>query len=195
MKDLEEINLQNYIDGITDVLILSDRFKFKTTRERTDNGAEYVEEHIIDTKNGKEYFFRKFWHNPNKEVVKDKTKSKNTGGKQPYFMVMINEVERLKKSGTKDMLDISGFITMVGKNVEWNTGRLINARSKKQLQYKDLMKITGCGKTKLDRILKIMKDNNLLTYEKPSADKDGGYFISSNIIKKGNMKGVIENDQ
>lgn len=195
MKDLEEINLQNYIDGISDVLIVGDRFRFKITREKTKNGYEYIEEYIIDTKTNKEYFLRKLWHNPNKEVVKDKTKSKNAGGKQPYFMVMINEVEKLKKLDIKDRLDVTGFITIVGKNIEWNTGRLINTRSKKQLQYKDLMKITGCGKTKLDRILNTMKDNNLLTYEKPSADKDGGYFISSNIIKKGNMKGVIEDDQ
>lgn len=195
MKDFEEINLQNYINGISNVLILGDRFKYKTTREKTDTGAEYIEEHIIDTETGKEYFFRKFWHNPDNEVVKDKKKSKNIGGKQPYFMVMINEIERLKKIDVKDRLDVVGFITILGKNIEWNTGRLIKTRSKKQLQYKDLLDITGCGKTKLDRILKTMKDNNLLTYEKPSADKNGGYFISSKIIKKGNMKGVIEDDQ
>lgn len=195
MKDLEEINLQNYIDGISDVLIIGGRFSFKTTRERAENGAEYIEEYIIDTKTGKEYFLRKLWHNPKKESVKDKSRSKNIGGKQPYFMVMINEVEKLKKLDIKDRLDVTGFITIVGKNIEWNTGRLINVRSKKQLQYKDLLEITGCGKTKLDRILKTMKDNNLLTYVKPSADKVGGYFISSKIIKKGNMKGVIEDDQ
>jgi len=188
-------HLRDYYDGISNVLVLDDRFTFKTTRDVAPNGYEYIEEYIIEKATGKEYFFRKMWHNPKGDIVKDKAKSKNTGGKQPYFMVMINEVEKLKKLDVKDRLDITGFITIVGKNIEWNTGRLINTRSKKQLQYKDLMKITGCGKTKLDRILNTMKDNNLLTYEKPSTDKDGGYFISSRIIKKGNMKGVIEDDQ
>ena len=37
------------------------------------------------------------WHNPKGNIVKDKTKSKNTGGKQPYLMLMVNEVENLKK--------------------------------------------------------------------------------------------------
>jgi len=187
--------LRDYVDGKSNVLILEEGYKLKTTRDVTPNGMEYIEEYIIEESTKREYFFRKMWHNPKEDIVKDKTKSKNTGGKQPYFMVMINEVEKLKKLDIKDRLDITGFVTIVGKNIEWNTGRLINVRSKKQLQYKDLIKITGCGKTKLDRILNTMKDNNLLTYEKPSANKDGGYFVSSNIIKKGNMKGVIEDDQ
>lgn len=187
--------LRDYIDGKSNVLVLEEGYKFKTTRESTPNGFEYIEEYIVEESTGKEYFFRKMWHNPNESIVKDKTKSKNIGGKQPYFMVMINEVEKLKKLDIKDRLDITGFITIVGKNIEWNTGRLINTRNKKQLQYKDLLEITGCGKTKLDRILKTMKNNSLLSYEKPSVSKDGGYFISSNIIKKGNMKGVLENDQ
>ena len=187
--------LRDYTDGKSNVLILDDRFTFKTVRDVASNGYEYIEEYIIEKETGREYFFRKMWHNPRDDIVKDKTKSKNTGGKQPYFMVMINEVEKLKKLDIKDRLDIVGFITILGKNIEWNTGRLIKTRSKKQLLYNDLLEITGCGKTKLDRILKTMRDNNLLTYVRPSADRDGGYFISSKIIKKGNMKGVIEDDQ
>lgn len=189
-----ENNIENYVDGISNVLVISGNFKFKTTRDVADNGYEYVTEYIID-ENEKEWLFRKFWFNPKHDAVKDKTKNKNTGGKKPYLMLMINEIEKLKDKKVKDVLDITGFIGLVGKNIEWNTGRLINARTKKELQYKDLLNITGCGKTKLDRILKTMKDNNLIQYIKPSADKEGGYFISSNIIKKGNMKGVIENDQ
>ncbi len=188
-------HLRDYYDGISNVLVLDDRFTFKTTRDVAPNGYEYIEEYIIEKATGKEYFFRKMWHNPKGNIVKDKTKSKNTGGKQPYLMLMVNEVENLKKKDLDNRLDVIGFITLVGKNVEWNTGRLINVRSKKHLQYKDLLEITGCGKTKLDKIIKTMKDNNLLSYVRPSSAKQGGYFISSRIIKKGNMKGVIEDDQ
>jgi len=160
---------------------------FKTTREIAPNGLEYIQEYIIDGE--EELLFRCFWYNPNRKVVKDKTKSKNTGGKKPYLMLMTNEIEELRGKGVKNVEELIGYTVSLGKYVEWNTGKLINNRSKKTLQYKDLISLYKCSKPKLNKMLKLMKDNDLLYHT------DEGYFISSKYIKKGNTKGVIENDQ
>ena len=117
--------------------------------------------------------------------IKKKRKSNNpkhAGGKHPYIMLMVNEVEKLREQGIKNVEELIGYLVCLGKYIEWNTGRLVKKRSKKPLQYKDLQKTFPCGNKKLNRILGELKDNDLLfgTQE--------GYFISPRLIKRGKMK-------
>ena len=143
------------------------------SRETTKNGSQYI--HI----NAGDKVLYEFWHNPNKQ---DDNKPKSTGGKKPYLMLMVQEIEKLRSSGVKNTEELIGFIACLGQNVEWNTGKLIHKRSKKPLKYKELQNMFQCGKRKLDRVLGDLKSNGLLV------NTQEGYFISSDLVKKGKMK-------
>ena len=166
--------LHDFLNGNSNVLCLSEAI---ITRDKTPTGSEYI---TIKIDNGnKELELYSFWHNPNKPVKKDKPPPKHTGGKKPYIMLMVDEIERLKKDGVSNVEELAGYLVSLGKYVEWNTGRLIHTRTKNQLKYKDIQKIFNCGNKKLNRLLADMKDHELLYLA------DGGYVISSRLIKKG----------
>jgi hypothetical protein len=92
---------------------------------------------------------------------------------------MIDKLEELKATGIINIEELIGFLVCLGNHIEWHTGKLINKRSKKQLKYTDLQKIFSCGKRKLDKILKELQRHNLLF------NTSEGYFISTDLIKKG----------
>lgn len=121
------------------------------------------------------------WYNPAKKTKTEK-QPKHTGGKQPYIMLMVNEVESLREQGVKNIEELIGYVVILGKYIEWNTGKLIHKRSKKPLMYKDLQEIYSCSKPKLNKMINLMKEHDLLYYT------DEGYFISSKYIKKGKSK-------
>ena len=125
-----------------------------------------------------------FWYNPNK-VKKNNTNPKHAGGKKPYIMVMVEEIEKLRGQKVKNVEELVGFLVCLAQYIQWNTGKLIHKRSKKPIQYKDLQGLFGCGNKKLNRILSDLKAHDLLfgTQE--------GYFVSSGFIKKG--KGADRN--
>ena len=102
-------------------------------------------------------------------------------------MLMVEEINKLKKDGVKNVEEMAGYLASLGKNIEWNTGRLIHDRTKEQLKYKELLKIFGCGNRKLNRLLGDMKKHELLY------SASGGYVISSRLIKKGKMNEVGDN--
>jgi len=118
-----------------------------------------------------------FWHNPKK--IKASQQPKHTGGKKPYIMVMVAEVEKLRGKGIKNTEELVGFLVCLGQYIQWHTGKLIHKRSKKPVQYKDLQGIFGYGNKKLNRILGDLKKHDLLYSTRE------GYFISSSLIKKG----------
>lgn len=159
--------LQNNSNVVSTNVIIS--------RETTLSGLQYI--HI----SAGDKVLYEFWHNPNKKNDDD-NKPKSTGGKKPYLMLMIQEIEKLRSSGVKNTEELIGFVACLGQNVEWNTGKLIQKRSKKPLKYKELQNIFQCGKRKLDRVLGDLKSNGLLV------NTQEGYFISSDLIKKGKMK-------
>ncbi len=143
------------------------------SREKTNNGPELIHVSVGDRE------IYQFWHNPSKSK---EVQPKHTGGKKPYLMLMIGHLEQLRKSNIGNVEELIGFIVCLGNNIEWNTGRLIHKRSKKQLKYEDLQNMFSCGKRKLDRIIKDLRDNDLLT------SNQDGYFISGDLIKKGRKK-------
>jgi len=149
-------------------------------REKSPNGTNFMTLKMPNG-DGKELVVDTWWSNPNKPAKKDKDPPKHTGGKKPYVMLMIDEIERLKKSGVKNSGELIGNLVSLGKHIEWNTGKLINTRTKNPLKYKELQIILGYGNKKLNRLLGDMRDNELLH------STDGGYVISSRLIKKGKM--------
>lgn len=150
--------------------------ELKITRDVAGNGWEYIRVCLPD---GTELYAH--WHNPKKKP-RD-SPPKNTGGKKPYLMLMIDEIEKLREDGVQNVEELIGYIVCLGKNIEWNTGRLIHKRTKKSLRYVDLLKIYGCSKPKLNKMLRLMKENDLIYHT------DSGYYVSSKYIKKGKMKG------
>jgi hypothetical protein len=97
---------------------------------------------------------------------------------------MVDEFEILREKGIENIEELIGYVTSIGKYIEWGTGKLIDKRQrlkKKQvaLKYDDLLEIYGCSRTKLGKMLKTMYDNEIITHT------NEGYFISSNFFKKG----------
>ena len=113
------------------------------------------------------------------------SKPKTMGGKQPYLMVMINEIEAMKKSEftAGDINEQIGYLCCLGKNIEWNTGKLINTKTKQALKYNDLMKLFKCSNKKLNRLIGQMKENEIIY------GTAQGYFVSRRFIKKGKKEG------
>jgi len=147
------------------------------SREKTNNGTEYIQ---ISPKIGNDYKqMYSFWHNPNKKVRGPDDKPKHTGGKKPYVIVMYQEVMKLKEKGVKNARELVSYLMCIGDNIEWNTCKLINKRTKKPLKRTDVEKLFDCGKNKFDKLMAQMKKYDLL-YK-----TNEGYFVSTKYIKKG----------
>lgn len=171
-------NVLDFYNGVSDILPLPAGSYL--TREKSPSGTSFM---TLKMPNGeeKEFVVDSWWSNPNKKVKKDKPPPKHTGGKKPYIMLMVEEIEKLRKGGVPNVEELTGYLVSLGKYVEWNTGKLIQARTKKQLKYKDLQTIFKCGNKKLNRLLGEMKEHELLY------STDSGYVVSSRLIKKGKM--------
>lgn len=176
--DILDKDMLRYLNYETSTVIIGGYFMI--SREVAPNGYEFITESIINSE-GKDTVYRQYWHNP-KSRVDNKKPPKHTGGKKPYLMLMINEVEELRNQGVKNVEELIGYVACLGKYIEWNTGRLIHKRSKKPIQYKDLVEIYKCSKPKLNKMINLMKEHDLLYYT------DEGYFISQKYIKKGKSK-------
>lgn len=142
------------------------------SREKTDKGVEYIHVSFGDEER------YTFWNNP----LKEKSPPKSMGGKKPYVMLMVQKVTELQKKGIKNIEEIIGFLVLLSDNIEWNTGRIINKRSKKPLKYSDLQNKHSGGKYKFEKTMKLLSENSLLEH------KPEGYFISTDLIKKGSKK-------
>lgn len=156
------------------------RVSYIITRVQTfSNGVD----HIVARPEGSSFFFEfEKYYNSTQQQKNDHPK--HTGGKKPYIMLMIEEVEDLRKKGVKNVEELIGYLVCLGRYVEWSTGRLVKKRSKKPLQYKDLKEIFPCGNKKLNRVLSDLKEHDLLY------STQEGYFVSNRIIKKGRKKGT-----
>lgn len=165
-------NLANFIRGKINVI----DGNFIITRERSPNGNEYIR--IISKEANGEKLLYDFWHNPRRKRELTE-KPKHTGGKQPYIMLMINEIESLRKKGVKNIEELVGYVVILGRYIEWNTGKLIHKKTKEPLKYKDLLELYSCSRPKLNKMIALMKEHGLLYYT------EEGYFISNKYIKKG----------
>lgn len=167
--------LLRFINGEINVLQLN----MTLVREPTlPNGFTHIEARP-SSEQGRDMLLLNSWDASNRP--KSDT-PKHTGGKKPYIILMVDEVEKLRAQGVVNVEELIGYLVCLGRYVEWNTGRLIHRREKTSLQYKDLQSMFPCGNRKLNRILAEMKEYDLLfkTTE--------GYFISYRFIKKGKAK-------
>lgn len=144
------------------------------SREVAPNGVE----HIFVSEGDDQLF--DFWHNPSRKKAQENPK--HTGGKKPYLMLMLEKIEALRKQKVKGIEEVIGFAVCLGGNIEWNTGRLIHKRSKKPLQYKDLLERYSGGRYGLDKILKAMQEHELLFHT------SDGYCIAPSLLKRGKIK-------
>lgn len=147
------------------------------SREMLPGGIEHL---ITTTADNDRLLLCEQWKHPVKKRNSDSPK--HTGGKKPYIMLMVEEVEKLRQSGVKNVEELVGFLACLGKYIEWNTGRLIKKRSKKPLRHKDLQGIFTCGNRKLNRVLNDLREHELIF------NTEEGYFISTRLIKKGKTK-------
>ena len=146
--------------------------------ETAPNGSVLI--HVTSAVTGNE--IRSIWTSSND---KPRDKPKTMGGKQPYLMVMINEIEVMKKSEftAGDINEQIGYLCCLGKNIEWNTGKLINTKTKQALKYNDLMKLFKCSNKKLNRLIGQMKENEIIY------GTAQGYYVSRRFVKKGKKEG------
>ena len=159
----------------------------QTKRDITDNKCEYLNLFVVDNVDGEEKdydWYTGIWYNPNKKKPKDPNNPKGTGGKEPYVLIMQNRLidlrKELREKGVKNVEEIIGYVFTLTQYIQWSTGKLVQKkRSKKPLQYSDMVEIFNCSKPKLNKIINILKDNNLLS------STNEGYFISQKFIKKG----------
>ena len=122
----------------------------------------------------KKYVARK---NAEKQDIEIKTIiPKGTGGKPAYVMLMIEEVSRINVS-----IEAKGMILSFITCLEWNTGRIINQRSKKPMTISMMAECLGIGKVKVKRILKELINTKVMRYDK----KKKSYLMSRKFIKKG----------
>lgn len=184
-------NLLDFINRKTNVVIIGNLMK---SREVKSNGWEFYTETIIyPLDRSKDVVWHTYWINPKEKKTNDKPK--HTGGKKPYSMLMTEElkatIEKLKENGVKNAEEVLGYMFILTEYSEFNTNKLIHKRNKKPLQYKDLQEVFDCSSNKLNKMIKILKDNDLLS------NTNEGYFISQDFIKKGKSqkKGVIEDDR
>ncbi|GEM_PF-3437800 len=181
-----------------DLLILYDKDgnpSFKIERVRLPNGCSKYREVFLDYKYSNDIPWNEFPRNYYGEYQGSDKKSKSTGGKKPYVMLMTNEIKalkgKLKEDGVKNYNEIIGCLTDLSGFMEWSTGKLIDKRQrlkKKQtpLKYNDLLEISGYSKSKFENMMKLMKYYQLLWHSDDEENK--GYFISQIYFKKG--KGV-----
>lgn len=168
--------LLDYLAGGVNVIEL----KVILSRERAPNGAS-----LIRVLHG-DRLIHMLWEpakgNKSDQESPSPSPPRHTGGKKPYVMVMLKELDRVFKGKKSDQLEVIGFLVRFCRNIEWGTGRLINKRTKNPLRYDDLMRISGCGRTRLNRILSKLKEQSLLSRAKE------GYFVSTSLIRKGRSK-------
>lgn len=175
-------NLLRYLNRETNVYVGS----LKLTRDIAPNGREYIRVCLPGEDAGDRELYQ-HWHNPG-ATKKNSETPKHTGGKAPYLMLMVNEVEKLRSAGVKNVEELIGYLVCLGKHIEWNTGRLIHKKGKKPLRYGDLLEIYKCSKPKLNKMLALMKEHELLYHT------DAGYFVAARMVKKGKMHGVEKED-
>lgn len=177
-------DLLKYINGEKNVVLVGDNLLL--SRSKLGNGYEHIEVQIKfdDDRNWVPMY--EFWNKQETKDPKPKDEKQNTGGKKPYVMVMIEEVEKLRKTGVKNIEELIGYIVVLSKNVEWNTGKVINVRTKEALTYNGLLELYGCSNNKLNKMIKLMREHDLIY------NTSEGYFISPKLIKKGKMPKVQE---
>jgi hypothetical protein len=146
------------------------------SRQETDKGTDYIT--IKDAEELLQLF--ELWRSTHPKKARDKP-PKHTGGKKPYLMVMLERLRELKGGKVEHLPELTGSLVLLGDNIEWGTGRLVRGRGKhkKPMRYGDIQNLLGYSEWKLNKVLALMKEHDLLT------ETEEGYFVSRQLIRRG----------
>ena len=114
------------------------------------------------------------------EIVK--VRPKHTGGKRPYIMLMQDQRDTINNLS----IDAAGLIMklLAGGFIAWNTGQIIDRRTKKALTAENISTRFTIGKNKLKAILKELTEYKIIKYD-PSKRS---YFFNARFARKGGGK-------
>jgi hypothetical protein len=152
----------------------------KTVLEISRDVKQDGREHIIITIPGISDPLFDFWQNPKIKKAKDPDNPKTMGGKKPYVMLMVDEVEKLFNSGFP--IEYFGYAAKLAKTINWNTGIVKKKRSKKAFTFNDMIETWGVNERKGREIIKALNKYHLLSQD------NEGYKISRQFIRKGGGK-------
>lgn len=112
------------------------------------------------------------------EIIETK-QPKHTGGKRPYVMLMQDQQDILNKLS----MDAAGLLLKImgGGFIEWDTGRIIDRRSKKPLTISMVRARYKLNTTKTKALIKELTENKVIKYDR----KQRSYFFNANFAKKG----------
>lgn len=105
----------------------------------------------------------------------EKLPARSTGGKAAYAMVMLAELEKIEGLS----IEAYGVILKLSCCMEWNTGKLIRQRDKRDMTFGMMADFLGVGEKKLQGIMKELKNLGILEF------KNSAYFMAKKLIRKG----------
>ena len=158
------------------------RDEFILSRERVGN-AEYVNV----TLPGEEKPIYQLWTKKPQKIKPameatgeiEIVKPKHTGGKRPYIMLMQDKQDVLNKL----TLEAAGLLIKImgGGFVEWDTGRIIDRRTKQPITITILHTRYKLSERKVKTILKELAGYEVIKYDR----KQKAYFLNNNLARKG----------
>ena len=169
-KELAEY-LAGQRNAVRDTFILS--------REKS-NGAECVSVSLPDDPTPiYNLWTKKKQRGKPTEATGEIVKPKHIGGKRPYIMLMQDQQDAIYNLSN----DAAALLIklMAGGFIAWETGEIIDRRSKKPLTTVDIMKRFKFSENKLKAALKGLNDQNIIMYDRSKR----AYFLDRKIAKKG----------
>lgn len=155
------------------------RDEFILSRESTGN-AEYVS---VSLPGYDEPIYALWTKKPQKKKATQATgeivKPKHTGGKRPYIMLMQDQDDAINQLS----LDAAGLVfkLLAGGFVEWNTGRIIDRRTKKPLTIKMIHTRYKLGVSRTKKLMKELTEAKIIKYDR----KKRSYFFNTKLARKG----------
>jgi hypothetical protein len=115
-------------------------------------------------------------------IVKDTSKVK-WRSKSEFVKIFIKELEKMDKNIiTVEML---GLLTLLTPYLNFEDNSLIN-KDGSYMNQNDIMNLTGWGRKKVNQILKVLIDNEILYSKKQKEDlRKSKYFLNPNYFYKG----------
>lgn len=104
-----------------------------------------------------------------------KTPKRRAGNQKTYVKLYLTKLSELVVLPDKDL----GSVLRMARLIDWDTGVLVDVRTKEPLDYKGLCKQLKYTEQTLNNRLKVLKDKDVLTKD------EEGYKINSEYISKG----------
>lgn len=169
-KELAEY-LAGQRNAVRDTFILS--------REKA-NGSEYVSVSLPDDPTPiYNLWTKKKQRGKPTEATGEIVKPKHIGGKRPYIMLMQDQQDAIYNLSN----DAAALLIklMAGGFIAWETGEIVDRRSKKPLTSGILKKRFNFGEIKMKAILKELNEQGIIMYDRSKR----AYFLDRKIAKKG----------